>query len=209
MKFMILSGTPKKEGQCYDLVTTAIETVSEVGVEAEVVHLSDLKIDHCHMCGDGWGICFNDHRCYIGDHDPEDAFNDIHKKTGEVDGFIYITPVYMYEMSDVMKRFLDRLRRCEASKRWGTPGVSTMADKPSIIVASAGGVGGGTVATFVAMEEYINTMGGAGRPRNTKGIFENIGVTRWNIDYQQASLKAAIKALVANMRGEVTLPPPR
>ena len=33
---------------------------------------------------------------------------------GEFDSYIFVTPVYFYEMSESAKTFFDRLKRCDA-----------------------------------------------------------------------------------------------
>ena len=195
MKLLILSGTPKTDGICYSFVTTAAETAKGLGVEAEVIRLSGMNLTKCKMCGDGWGICFKEHQCTFGD---EDGFNDLQKKVKAANAYVYITPVYWGEISEELKIFIDKLRRCQATKQWDEreAEVSFLKGKPSIIVASAGGGGGGIVTTFADLERAILHMGGNEWPMDTDGIFDYIAVNRWNQAYKREALKAAVKALV-------------
>ena len=195
MKLLIISGTPKKDGICRSLVTAAYETAAELGAETEVIELGDNKPLPCKMCGEGWGICYSEHRCEFGD---DDGFNAMQEKFSRADAFVFITPVYWGEVSETLKTFLDKLRRCQATKKWNEKDdvTSFFADKPSILVASAGGGGGGIVNTLNQMERAIAHMGGDVRPRDKKGIYDYIAVNRWNKDYKLEALKAAVSSLV-------------
>ena len=195
MKVLIISGSPRSEGICHSLVTTALDTSKESGAEAEVHKLSDYKLEQCKMCGDGWGTCRSEHRCQYGD---KDGFNNLQEKFSQADAFVFITPVYWGDVSEAFKGFFDKLRRCQASKRWNEDESikSCFTDKPSILVASAGGSGNGIINTFTQMERAIVHMGGDEMPKEEKGIYDYIAVNRWNKDYKLESLKASIASLV-------------
>jgi len=150
------------------------------------------------MCGDGWGICLKKHEC---EHDEN--FNALQEKVREADAFVYITPVYWSEVSEVLKNYLDKLRRCQATKQWNsedTTGGSYLSGKPSILVASAGGGGGGIVNTFECIERAIAHMGGNSQPRGNVGVYDYIAVNRWNQEYKRESLKSAVKSMVENSK---------
>ena len=198
MKILIISGTPKQDGICHSLVTAAYDTAVKSGAETEIIRLADYKLSVCRMCGDGWGSCSTEHRCAFGD---EDGFNILQQRFGEADAFVYITPVYWGDVSEAFKSFFDRLRRCEATKQWSKNGTggSFLAGKPSILVASAGGGGGGILSTLSEMERAIGHMGGDGHPRDKRGIYDYIGVNRWNQDYKRESLKAAVSSLIRSL----------
>ena len=42
-----------------------------------------------------------------------DDFNEIYITMNEYDGYIFVTPVYFWEMSESAKTFFDRLKRCD------------------------------------------------------------------------------------------------
>ena len=196
MKILIISGTPKNDGISDSLVKAAASAVSESGAEGEVVKLSEHNISRCKMCGDGWGTCSGGHEC---EHD--DSFNKLQEKVREADAFVYITPVYWGEVSEALKIYLDKLRRCQATKQWNkndTSG-SFLEGKPSILVANAGGGGGGIVNTFDQIERAITHMGGNTQPRGNRGVYDYIAVNRWNQEYKRESLKSAIKSLVKDL----------
>jgi multimeric flavodoxin WrbA len=194
MKLLIISGTPKTDGITHSLVTSAQKGAQAADAQAETVVLSELPLTLCRMCGDGWGVCFNTHRCAFGD---EDGFNRLQEKFNQADGYIFITPVYWGEVSEGMKTFLDRLRRCEASKKWNEDAKpSFFAGKSSILVASAGGGGGGITSTFAQLERAITQMGGAGYPYDVHGFYDYIAVNRWNQEYKREALKASVASFI-------------
>ena len=191
-KILILSGTPKIEGITYSFVKTAEETAKEIGLEYETVALSQIGLQKCKMCKDGWGICFKEHVCQFNE-----TFNILQEKVKQADAFIYISPVYWGEISEDMKIFLDKLRRCQATKQWDSreEEVSYHKDKPSIIVVNAGGGGGGILTAFQDIERAVSQMGGDSWPKYKAGICDFIAVNRWNQEYKRESLRAAIKIM--------------
>jgi len=198
MKLLIVSGTPKTDGLTFSFVERARETAKELGVDAEVVRLAGMKLSKCMMCNDGWGTCADEHRCAFGD---KDGFNDLQERLKDIDAFIYISPVYWGEVSEDMKVYFDRLRRCQASKSWDEKaGESFLNDKPSILVAVAGGGGGGIISAFEDMERAISHMGGDGYPRENVGIMDYIAVNRWNKDYKREAFRESIKTMVNSLK---------
>lgn len=206
MKILIVNGTPKEDGVCYSFVTAAEEASAEAKVEFETVRLSSEKLEKCIMCDGGWGICFNKHVCIFGE---TDGFNTLQQKVKDASLIIYITPVYWGEISEEMKIFLDRLRRCEATKQWDAreEEISFHKETGSILVASAGGGGGGTLTALEQLERAVVQMGGDEWPREQVGIFDRISVNRWNQVYKRETLKEAIRNWVAIGRGELEAPP--
>ena len=202
MKLLIISGTPQIEGLTYEFVQMATKTGESLNFETKVLTLSDKKIDKCKMCGDGWGICFHEHYCTFG---KDDDFTELQAEMHSADAYIYVTPVYWGEVSEDLKCFLDKLRRCEASNIWDKREgkKSGLVGKPSIVVANAGGGGGGTISTFTQLERAISHMGGDAQPRETVGIFDWIAVNRWNKDYKLQTLKSAITEMHKYLTGEL------
>ncbi|MCL2356461.1 MAG: flavodoxin family protein [Defluviitaleaceae bacterium] len=196
-KLLIVNATPKKDGLCYSFVEAAQEAADELGLESETIRLAGLGLKKCVMCHDGWGICFKEHKCIFGE---KDGFADLQKTVSEANAIVYITPVYWGEISEELKIFWDRLRRCETTKQWNGKEdiVSAHKNKPSILVAAAGGGGGGIPSTFIAMERAVDQLGEhTGCANGTAGIFDYIAVSRWNQTYKRAALKSAIAEMTA------------
>lgn len=205
-KLIIVNATPKKDGLCYSFVETAKEAADTLGLDSEIIHLSSLSLKKCMMCYDGWGICFKEHKCAFGD---EDGFSNLQKTISDADAFVYITPVYWGDISEELKIFWDKLRRCESTKQWNgkNDSISFHKNKPSIIVATAGGGGGGIPSTFVAMERTVDQLGEhTGCLNGTAGIFDYIAVNRWNQVYKREALKAAIFEMTAINRDKKDVP---
>jgi len=201
-KILIVNATPKKDGLCHSFVEAAQQAVDALGLESEVLRLTGYGLKKCVMCHDGWGICFKEHKCVLGD---TDGFAALQQKIAKADAFVYVTPVYWGEYSEELKIFFDRMRRCETTKQWnGKDDVQSFhKGKPSILVASAGGGGGGIVTALEAMERAVDQLGEhTGCQNGTAGIFDYIGVNRWNQAYKRKALKAAINEMVAIKRGE-------
>ena len=198
MKLLIISGTPKKDGICHSLVAAAYESAAALGAETEVLKLTDYKLVRCKMCDEGWGICRSKHRCACGD---EDGFNLLQERFEAAEAFVFITPVYWGDVSEALKCFLDRLRRCQATKQWDTDKTisSFFTDKPSILVASAGGSGNGILSALSEMERAVIHMSGDKDPKDRNGICDFIGVNRWNQDYKREALKASVAAMVKRL----------
>lgn len=175
MKVVLISGTPKHEGLNCSTVEAAREGAESAGAECEVVRLCDYKLIRCMMCGDGWGQCREEHTCLYG----KDGFSEIQRKIAEADAVILDTPVYWWDMTEVMKAFFDRFRRCEARK--GDDGA--MAGKPVLLICSPGGTGNGMIACLEQMERLCRHLHAE--------IFDFIGVNRWNGDYKLPAVRAA------------------
>jgi len=203
MKLLIISGTPKIDGITHSFVQAAEETAAKLGISAETIRLAGKggeSLLKCKMCHEGWGICFKEHRCAFGN---EDGFSELQKQVHNADAYIYITPVYWGEISEEMKIFMDKLRRCEATKQWDNreSEVSALKGKPSILVANAGGGGGGILTALQDMERAVIHMGGDAQPRENNGIFDMIGVNRWNQEYKRDAFRAAIEEMHTYFNG--------
>lgn len=180
MKILILSGTPKREGLCHLCVEAAETGAAHSGADWETVRLCDYPLARCAVCGDGWGTCREEHVCCHGG----DGFSDLQRKVAEAGAYILITPVYWGEMSEIMKAFTDRLRRCEATK--GEYGA--MAGKPALLVASPGGSGNGMVSCLEQMERLSRHLG--------TSVFDMVGVTFRSLAYKLPVVTEAAAAMI-------------
>jgi multimeric flavodoxin WrbA len=187
MKILIVSGSPKKEGLCFSCVNAAAHGAQTAGAACEIVFLSDYKLARCAVCGDGWGPCRSEHTCVYGD----DGFTEIQKKIQTADKLILDTPVYWGDMTELMKAFFDRFRRCESAKIGG----ASMAGKQVLLIASPGGSGNGMISCLEQMDRLCGHLGAK--------IFDYIGVNRWNKDYKLVCIEKAAAAL-AKSTGEET-----
>ncbi|MDR1685672.1 MAG: flavodoxin family protein, partial [Desulfovibrio sp.] len=107
MKFLIVSGNPKKDGLCRRITDAISEGAREGGAEVHEVNANCISL--CHVCGDGWGTCLREHKCVFGN----DGFDALQDAVRNADAVAMITPVYWGEMAEGIKAFCDRFRRCE------------------------------------------------------------------------------------------------
>ncbi|MCT4622915.1 MAG: NAD(P)H-dependent oxidoreductase [Schleiferiaceae bacterium] len=91
MKTMIIQGSARSEGN-----TKAVVTLLQQKLNADVIDLKKLDysgFDYAHA-------------------NREDDFLPTMKKLVQYDLFLFVTPVYWYSMSGLMKNFFDRITDC-------------------------------------------------------------------------------------------------
>ena len=177
MKLIVISGNPKKDGLCESLVDAMAAGAREGGANVETVRLCDMDIARCAVCGDGWGPCKAEHECIFGD----DGFGDVSEKIAAADAVAIVTPVYWWEVSEALKSFMDRFRRCN----FGSEG--RLSGKPVLLAVSAGGTGNGILRCLMELENFCVHTGAV--------VYDFIGQNRWNSDYKREAAHAAAKAL--------------
>jgi multimeric flavodoxin WrbA len=84
-KVVLISGSPKAEGNTAQVVNECARVIREQGVEAEVISFSEMKIESCTACGK----CSESKECSL-----QDGLNDIIRKLRASQGFIVGSPVY-------------------------------------------------------------------------------------------------------------------
>lgn len=179
MKVAILSASPNKKGLTQDCVDISLNVIEKSQCEAKQFKLNDYDLKRCEACGErGWGVCLNEHICK-----HKDDFNGLYQEISEYDAYIFVTPVYFWEMSEVAKTFFDRLKRCDAFKE-----NSMIKDKKVICIAAAGGSGRGTketIASFHILNHFIKL----------KNIAE-LEITKNNFESKKLEIKDAVQKLI-------------
>jgi multimeric flavodoxin WrbA len=186
MKFLIISGNPKKDGLCDRIIGSAAQGAKDGGAEVELLSLSG--IERCKVCGDGWGSCRSGHICAYG----SDGFDAAQASVRSAGKIAIVTPVYWAEMNETLKSFLDRLRRCEF-------GQGALHKKETLLVVSPGGSGNGAIECMDQMDRFCRHTGAA--------IFDYISVNRWNNDYKAKAVYAAAKAMAEGRKAGETIAP--
>ena len=84
-KTILISGSPKPDGNTVQLMGECAKVIQEQGVEAEVISFAGMSIQSCTACGK----CAETGQC-----DIQDGLNEIIKKIRGSQGLIVGTPVY-------------------------------------------------------------------------------------------------------------------
>jgi len=182
MKVLIITSSPNADGLTAACGEAARQGVVDGSSPARVVDLNELQIARCAVHKDGWGTCRTEHRCQL-----EDDFQSLHASVEQAEGYVLVTPVYFGEPSEPMRAFLDRLRRCEATRDSSKGEASLLAGKPAVCIAAAGGSGHGTVSTLAAMGRALERMGA--------DCFDAIPVTKRTREYQLETIHDALVAM--------------
>ncbi len=85
MKALAISGSPRTDGNTMLIARHTLNSLSEEGVETQLISLSGLSILGCTACM----ACLKDERCII-----EDDLMPLYHKIREADCVILATPVY-------------------------------------------------------------------------------------------------------------------
>jgi len=185
MKYLIISGNPKKDGLTHAVTEAIMRGASDGGAETEILNVNGTKA--CRCCGGGWGTCPKEHKCEYGG----DGFGKAQEAALGADMLCIITPVYWGETAEGLKSFMDRLRRCE----FGRDGA--LSGKQVLLAAAPGGSGGGMLVCLEQMERFCHHTGAV--------IFDYIGVNRWNSDYKKAAAYSAARAMAEGRKAGETL----
>jgi multimeric flavodoxin WrbA len=85
MKVLLISGSPKAEGNTAQLMQECARVIEANGIQAEIISFADRKIESCTACG----------KCSeIGECNIADGLNEIIQKLKTAQGFIVGSPVY-------------------------------------------------------------------------------------------------------------------
>lgn len=176
---IIITSSPNKDGLTAACGKAAYDGITGAGGHAEIIDISELKLQPCRICANGWGQCRGTATCII-----KDSLEEIQKKIRDSEGLFLITPVYFGQPSERMKYFCDRYRRCEAFREGG----SWIKDKQVNLVAAAGGSGNGTATALVELESWC---------RHVQAIpQERIGITRFKRNPELSVIEDAGARLV-------------
>lgn len=95
-------GSPNKKGNTYKLTRKVEDEMKQYGdVEFEYIFLRDVDLQPCRGCG----ICFDkgEEMCPLKDDRQK-----IEEKIQKADGVIFTSPNYVFNVSGLMKNFIDR-----------------------------------------------------------------------------------------------------
>jgi multimeric flavodoxin WrbA len=103
MKIAIFYGSiHKTRGNTYVIINEFAEGVKEAGAEVEVILLAEKEINNCIACHKCWTKTPG--RCAL-----KDDMAELLEKFMQSDLVVMATPVYVHNVTGIMKTFLDRL----------------------------------------------------------------------------------------------------
>ncbi len=187
MKILVMQASPNLDGLTAMMAKEALAGAHAAGAQTELLNLRKLGLGACLACEDGWGKCRRESLCII-----EDDIELVRGKMAEADGIVLSTPVYFGEVAEVVKNYLDRLRRCEQAG----PADPRVEGRWMLGIAAAGGGGGGGVSCLGVMERYCAHMG--------LPIFDMMIVTRRSREYMIAAARKAGEAFVKYIEEQKT-----
>lgn len=139
MKELILNGSPRVGGNTSIAVDEIVKTLTEEGIESEVVQVGSKDIRGCIACRK----CAEIGKCVF-----DDIVNELAPKFEEADGLIVATPVYYASANPTLVACLDRLF-------FSTSFSKTMKVGASVVVARRGGC----TATFDELNKFFTICG--------------------------------------------------
>lgn len=98
---LVLTGSPRKNGNTRMLAKAFTEGAEEAGLDVQVIHTAELKIEPCQGCGycqANEGICIQ-----------RDDMEKIMPHLYSARTLVFATPVYYYAMTAQLKLALDRM----------------------------------------------------------------------------------------------------
>ncbi len=101
MKITAFNGSPRrKSGNTNVMVTAFLEGAEAAGAEVENIFLADKEINHCKAC---YHCLSSGGKCSI-----DDDMGDLMSKFVASDIVVLATPLYVFNVSGMMKVFMDR-----------------------------------------------------------------------------------------------------
>jgi len=150
MNIIGIIGSKDPRGRTAKAARALLRGAGRADASWEMIFLSTLDIRRCRMCDmDGWGRCRRDGHCIM---EEDDAFKEVTDKLRQADAAVFATPVYYSDLSEVMRCYLDRLRRVTSNEEVREAG---LAGKPVIGLCVAGGGGGGAPRCTVSLEQVL------------------------------------------------------
>ncbi|WP_258359132.1 flavodoxin family protein [Moorella sulfitireducens] len=144
MKVLAINGSHRKGYNTSRLLETVLEEVKNMGAGAELLELSEFHIKPCRACNH----CLKVTGCSIKDDDMDF----IAEKMKAADAIVLGSPVYVFNVTGLMKIFMDRTR-------WLHMCCNVLRGKVGAAVVHAGLRNGGQEITQVILERFLISNG--------------------------------------------------
>ncbi|MDN5347055.1 MAG: hypothetical protein PWP65_619 [Clostridia bacterium] len=140
MKVLAINGSHRKGQNTARMLAVVLEEARTLGAETELLELSDYRIKPCLACNK----CLRVVECSIKDDD----MRMIADKMLAADAIVLGSPVYICNVTGLMKNFMDRTRWMHMRK-------NLLHGKVGAAVTHAGLRNGGQELTQIIMERYL------------------------------------------------------
>jgi multimeric flavodoxin WrbA len=108
MKIFFLNGSLRGErGATFKLLSSIGTGIEKAGGTWNIANLSGLKIESCRACGHCQRT--KTYKCIF---DDKDDVKTVFDKMRDADMLIYASPVYVFGISNILKRLLERFHAC-------------------------------------------------------------------------------------------------
>ncbi|MGI9952776.1 flavodoxin family protein [Moorellaceae bacterium AZ2] len=144
MKVLAINGSHRKGRNTARLLQTVLEEARSLGAETDFIELSDYRIKPCLACDH----CLKAVECSIKDDDMEWLVNQMKA----ADAIVLGSPVYVYNVTGLMKDFMDRMR-------WLHMKCNVLRGKVGAAVTHAGLRNGGQEIVQAILERFLISMG--------------------------------------------------
>jgi multimeric flavodoxin WrbA len=167
-RVLIVTASPRKNGNSTILALKAAEGVNAHGGEADVVPIGNLEIAPCNACD----VCRvkPEGGCVI-----KDDMQPLYQKIKDAQGIIFATPVYWFNVSAQMKLFIDRTYAVKDGDDYAFTGKDV-----------------GVILTFE--DEDILVSGGINALRSFQDIFAYVKANLVGVVYGSADKAGAVQA---------------
>lgn len=123
LKVVAFNGSPRKEGNTFQLINVVLGELEKEGISTELLQLGSSNIRGCRACFK----CFEnkDRRCI-----QKDDLNGFIEKMTEADGIIIGSPTYFANVSTEVKALIDRMglvSRANGNLLWRKAGAAVVA----------------------------------------------------------------------------------
>jgi len=143
------NGSPRKYGNTFKMLKMALLAAEREGARTRLFHLYDYNIKPCLGClVDDQKACR--YPCVI-----EDDMKEIYREILDADGIIIATPIYWYNVSGVLKNFIDRITVFE--NMINIEGRSWVEGKVAGVIAA--GNDSGCISVISNLYAVLNSMG--------------------------------------------------
>ena len=140
MKVLMISGSPRKNGNTRIALDEMACVLEREGIGGEIVQVGSKVVRGCIACG----ACSKLGKCAFDD----DVVNELAEKFEAADGLVIATPVYYSSANGTLISLLDRLF-------YSTPFDKTMKVGAAVAVARRGGL----TATWDELNKYFGISG--------------------------------------------------